>query len=410
MPSDAVLVIGCGALQVPLIREAQGLGLYTIGTDANPDAAGASVADEFFQVSTYDVAGHRALAHQLRDRHSCMMCGCVTAGSDTAPTVAAVAEIWDTPRIPYEVAALTHDKAMVRITLKDAGLQRYQPRYAFIIAEDTSVAFENIPFPCVVKPRSNRASRGISIVHDASMLPEAIMNAYVHNMNNDTLLIEECLVGTEHSAEILIRNGEILWLNVVDRIFDYASGTPIELGHVNPTTLLPDAVMDIALMMGHVAKALDVTWGPLKCDVMMTPDGPKILEVTARLSGGWDCQGTSPLTGRHPMRTLLQIACGLEIEKQPTMLEVTNMAACAAILPQKSGTITRMPARNALTPLTHALLDTIIWSVKEGDTIAPASHNGERAGFVLASRSTCNEAWTRAKKAADALAAAIEVA
>jgi biotin carboxylase len=370
------------------------------------------------------VDSHRTLAHQLLDRHSYTMRGCCTAGADVAPTVSAVCEIWDTPGIPSVVAERTHNKYTVRKALDDAGLERYQPRWIHMASAGKDKRIDalrtdafarehcnmlgmiyDFSLPIVLKPLSQRASRGISIVRHASEYYAA--EGKVTQFGN-AWLEEECLTGTEHSAEMILDGaGNVLWFNIVDRIFDYSSGTPIELGHVNPTCLTPEQVIDIVLMMGHVSKALDVTWGPFKADVMMTEDGPKILEVTARLSGGWDCQKTSPLTGRHPMRTLLQLACGMEVERQPKILEVRNVAACAAILPQKTGVVTKIPTR--WPQMLQSYPQEILWNVQAGDTIGPAQHNGERAGFVLAQGVTRYAAWIRAKEAADALAEAIEV-
>ena len=400
-PAHAVLVIGAGLLQTDLIREAQAMGLYVIATDRNPSAPGMALADECHVLDTYDCEGHMKLAAYLREYHPCRLWGVVTAGSDTAPTVAHAAAAAEVPGIPIEVAERTHNKFHVRWALDDAALHLYQPFWLYCDAEDDpleQMEINTLRFPVVVKPTQQRASRGVSIVFTPEHLYEAAQRALAFGKE---YLLEQYLTGTEHSAEaILDGKGALLWLNIVDRPFDYSSGTGIELGHVNPTCLDARQQQQIQLMLLACARALGVTWGPIKADVMLTAHGPKLLEFTARLSGGFDCQRTSPMTGRHPMRQLLQLATGQTVDPQPP---AQGYAACAAILPQKHGVVQALPI------LADSRCE-VIWASAPGDTIHPAQHNGERSGYVLVHAGAYALAWQCAKAQADLLADAVEVA
>ena len=410
---DAVLIIGGGLLQAPMALEAQRLGLLPIVTDGNPQAPAFAHAYEHHILSTSDVEGHVRLVESLRQWEPTTgvhIIGVVTCGADVAPTVAAAAHAAGTPRIPLEVARMTHDKAAVRIALDTAGLARYQPRWLWRRETCTrhleAEVAETCSYPCVVKPVEQRASRGISLVQERQALSGAIRKAFEYGA---TYLIEEQLRGTEHSVEgIFDTDGALLWLNIVDRFFDYSSGVPIETGHVNPGSLVPRIGTAVDRMFGNVAHALGVTWGPFKMDTLVTPEGhPKVLECTARLSGGWDCQGTSPMTARNPMRALLQLACGLPVDAPLTWKPLQGYSACAAILPQVTGMVRALPARWPQMVMSYP--QEVMWTIRPGDTIAPATHNGERAGFVLAHAQTYADAWHRAKSAADALADAVEV-
>ena len=410
-----VLIVGAGMLQVPLIREAQALGLYVIATDGNLQAHGATIADEFQHIDTYDIKKHAYLARELStvhgDPYGVTVLGCCTAGADVAPTVAVVCKVLGTPGIPLAVARRTHNKIFVRQKLSEQGqYDNYQPTWCVLDGYDDRRIFRelnkyDLAYPLVIKPATQRASRGISIVSNVREFWRAVGKARQYG---DDILIEQCLTGTEHSAEaILDGHGGLLWFNIVDRPFTYEGGRAIELGHVNPSSLVPAQQHAIKTMLLDTAQTLGVTWGPFKADVMWTEDGPKILEVTARLSGGWDCQGTSPLTGRHPIRTLLQLACGLPVE---IWHEAQGYAACAAILPESSGVIRELPAGLELNPAQLlGQVHQVIWAIQPGATLAPVEHNAQRAGFVLASAPTYTYAWHLAKTAADALASAVKV-
>ncbi|HEY5865362.1 MAG TPA: ATP-grasp domain-containing protein [Candidatus Tectomicrobia bacterium] len=390
---DSILIVGAGMLQVPMFREAQSLGLAVLATDGNPAAPGAAVADAFFPVDTYDVDGHRQLGQMLRDHQHWKLRGVVTTGADVAPSVAAAAQGAGVRGIPLEIAQLTHDKALVREALYTQRLDCFQPKWARVSPHLSShdqltiarVAYK-IGFPCIVKPLEERASRGVSFVHDLATYEQAKQKALAYG---ETFLLEEVLVGTEHSTEIIIGDkGETLWRNIVDRYFDYSSGVPIELGHANPTILHPTQRLEIYSMVYAAVRALGVTWGPFKVDCMLTADGPKVLECTARLSGGFDSQWTCPATGRHPMRVLLQLACGLPIEPQFFIDQADGYAAAVAILPTRAGILEEIA-----TPAGRE--GEVAWAVSPGQRIGPLQHNAERCGYVFTHATTQQAAWAQ---------------
>lgn len=389
---DVVLVIGAGILPTYMIQTAQAMGLTVIAVDGNPSAPGAAVADMLLPVDAYDAEAVAARIPSLQQTYKLL--GVCTSGCDAAPTVSLCAERAGLPGIPYATACRTHNKLSVRLRLTREGLSQYQPEYAEYMRYEDTETWDT--FPCVVKPLSQRASRGVSIVPTREELRSAIQEALVYG---DEYLIEQCLTGTEHSAEAIFdAEGQPCFFNIVDRFFDYTSGTGIELGHINPSALSVEAWEGIATMVREAAAALGVTFGPFKCDVMLTTDGPKILECTSRLSGGLDSQLSSPMTGRHPMRQVLQLACSLPVDPQPA---AQGYAACAAILPTKTGMVYTLP----VCPVEQG---EVIWGLQPGEMLHPIAHNGVRPGFVVTQASTYEAAWSFAKHIADTLAAALD--
>lgn len=407
---DAVLIVGASLLQVPMILEARALGLLPLVTDRDCNAPGVALAEHWYPVDTYDAKAHAALVPFIQKNYTLL--GVATCGADVAPAVSAAAKTARTPGIPYMTAMKTHDKGTVRSLLRNAGFQRYQPGSVLVTAADPGSDIANwfhvdvviedelCGYPVVLKPLQQRASRGVSIIPSIRQLEKGIRHVLTYG---EEYLVEQCLSGSEHSAEIIMNGtGALTFFNVVDRFFDYGTGVPIELGHVNPSNLTVPQRRDILAMLQAAAHTLGVAWGPFKCDVMWTTDGPKILECTARLSGGFDCQRTTPLsTGRNPIRQVLMLACGLPVEESAILDPCTRYAACAAILSQQTGRLYRLPTLNDIDFPQHIdHVDEVIWCVREGDMLAPAQHNGERAGFVITVADTYALAWKQAAYAA----------
>jgi hypothetical protein len=61
-----VLIVAGGILQEPAVRAAHELGYKVLLTDRDPDCHCVSLADEFVELDTYDVAGHIELARSRR--------------------------------------------------------------------------------------------------------------------------------------------------------------------------------------------------------------------------------------------------------------------------------------------------------------------------------------------------------
>lgn len=416
MDDPLVLIVGGGMLQVPMIEQALALGLRVAVTDQNHLCPARYLVSQFWPISTMDVEGHRQLGKTLKGETQWgTLCGVVTAGADCAPAVAAAAEGGGVRGIPLEVAKRTHSKLVVRELLEEHALDVYSPRWCYLDIDDSyeemlRYVHETVQMPCIVKPVRERASRGVSIAKDEVSLLAAIEKVW--HFGTDCL-VEQQLQGTEHSVE-LIRGeaGEVLWYNIVDRYFDYTSGIPIERGHVNPTRLNEKAQQAILLMTLAAAHALGATWGPLKIDCMMTTEGQKILECTARLSGGYDCQWSSPVTDRHPMKLLLQLACGLPIDEQAQMAGADGYGAVAAVIPKRYGTVRHIPLPEWTQegiPMGERCMDRgVLMTVKPGDRVAPLEHNGQRAGYVMAHGVNYQDTWEMAQGIAQEIAEGME--
>lgn len=416
MSEQIFVCVGAGVLQTYMIGEAREMGYAVAALDADPAAPGMAMADYPLVCSTYDDETAVALVKKLRRKGKRELAGVATCGADVSPTVAVLAEAFGLPGIPPWVAARTHNKLRVRDALERAGLGRYQPAWTMYCPSLLRQGATYAPlfgYPCVVKPPAQRASRGVSLVADAAALPGALAHGLAHAPER-VLIVEEALAGTEHSVEMLFdAEGEVCWFNVVDRVFTYEDGVPIELGHVNPTRL-PDAAVQAMWAMGaEAAAALGVGWGPFKMDVMQTPSGPKILECTTRLSGGFDCQETSPLTGRHPIRQLVRLAT----TQSPEPMEFpSGYAACAAVLPSIPCRPQSLPRLEDIPGVAadpayrgHLSYRGHLWAASPGVPLpGRLAHNAQRPGYVFAWAETYGAAWDTASVISRELAALLE--
>ena len=328
----AIWLIAGGPMQAPAAKKIKDDGFHLILTDMNPDCYCNKYADEFVELDTFDINRNLEKAKDLRVKYEIK--AVLTAAADCHETVAHVAKYLRLPGINPEISNICRQKHKTREILTDAGL--LQPR--FIVVENINDArkFANeLNVPVVMKATDNSGSRGFSFIESAKDINDDNFNLALENGTSGKIIIEESLqprddIISEQSVETLWANGKMYWLNWVDRIFRsdldllgintdiYENlGWAVELGHINPAVHddeIKNNVKDLIYQAGtaiglHKQKGTHI----LKADIMITGNGPVILELTPRLSGGWDSSGTTPARGADFIGGVLAICTSNDI-------------------------------------------------------------------------------------------------
>ena len=100
-----LLIIGASILQVPAIKKAKEMGYHVGVADYNPNAVGIQFADEYFNVSTIDIAGIVKVAQKFRPN------GIMTLATDMPMrAIAKACEVCNLPGIDFETALKATDK------------------------------------------------------------------------------------------------------------------------------------------------------------------------------------------------------------------------------------------------------------------------------------------------------------
>ena len=144
-------------------------------------------------------------------------------------------------------------------------------------------------FPCVVRPRVGRGSRGVTVVSREQDLRPAIAYAGGH------VDLAEYIPGPQVSVEAVILDGHTHVVALGDRYyqpdFDHP-WHPVELGGNVPSALPPETQADIRAVAQAYGQYVASAWlcgrsSPLKLDMVIGPTGPLVIESHLRLGGGW---------------------------------------------------------------------------------------------------------------------------
>ncbi len=384
-----VMIIGGGLMQLPAIKEAQKLGYRTIVTDYDANAIGLKIADYPVIISTKDIEGTVRLAKEIN--RSVAINGVLTIGTDASMTVAAVANALQLPGIRYEVAEMATNKIKMRQRLRDMKVSI--PDFFGVWTYDEAVhAFKSLAKPVVIKPADNMGARGVKKIEELVNLRGAFDEA--KNLSPcGEIIIEEFMSGPELSIDALIYDGAITYTGIADRVIEFPPYF-VETGHILPSNLPASAIKAACKLMDKAIKALGIDHGAAKGDIKITPDGPKVGEIAARLSGGFMSTYTYPLaTGGNSIRGAIKIALGQPPEIEETLKLV---AVEEAIIPPpgKVVSITGVEAALAVEGIAEVIINT-----KAGETIQQVKSNMGKAGNLIAVGKNRKEALNRMAEA-----------
>jgi biotin carboxylase len=215
----------------------------------------------------------------------------VVAVDDQGVRVAALAtERLRLPGNPADAAAATRDKVAMRRVLAAAGVP--QPRHRTVgPTEDAAAAAVDVGLPCVVKPRSLSASRGVIRADDPQAAAEAAARvrrivAAAGEDPEEPLLIERYVPGVEVAVEGLLRAGSLEPLAVFDK------PDPLEGPYFEETILITPSRLPTAIVAAvhrtaaDACAALGLREGPVHAEFRVHGGQVWTLELAARSIGG----------------------------------------------------------------------------------------------------------------------------
>ncbi len=381
-----LLIIGASILQLPAIKKAKEMGLYVAVADYNPQAIGIPYADEYFNVSTIDEEGVYQAAKEFGAE------GIMTLATDMPMRALAYATTkLGIPGISYETAVKATDKGEMIKAFEACGVSH--PWY-FIVSspEELDLISNEITYPCISKPTDNSGSRGVMLINTPEELKESVIYSSSQGRKGG-VIIEEYMRGNEVSVEVIVLNGMPNILQVTDKL---TTGAPhfVEMGHNQPSRLPEKDVDAIKKLASQAVLAVGIKNGPAHVEIMLTENGPKMVELGARMGG--DCITTHlvPLsTGIDMVKATIQIALGETPDIEPKF----QKGSAIRFLDAPSGVIIAIDGVKEAEACEGVIEVALTKNV--GDASGSIDSSTDRLGYVIAQADNaekaimiCNEA------------------
>lgn len=286
--AKVLLIIGAGDEQVPAYLLAKNRGYVVVGSDLNPNAPALKYADHVLIASTRDAEGTTKKA--ILFNAEIPISGVMTIANDVPYTVASVAQALGLPSLNLAAARNVSDKLLMKQCFASKSVA-----CPWFVSIETAEELKNIlesdkSGKFVLKPVDGRGARGVLLL-DSSCDVNWAINESRRWGESGRLILEKYIPGMQLSTESFIVDGKCYTPAIAERNYsrlDQFKPNIIEDGGTIPAPIdgsLKIAIDDLVL---RGASALGITEGIVKGDIVINELGqPMIIELAARLSGGW---------------------------------------------------------------------------------------------------------------------------
>lgn len=386
-----MMILGGSALQVPAIKAAKELGYEIILVDYDENATGFALADVKLVVSTLDK--EEVYRQALIYRPDVV----ITSTSDGPVRTAAYVneKLGKKPDLSYEDSLCATIKSHMRKRLEE----NHVPVPVYYVVENWAGFWEAVKAldgRCIVKPSDNAGSRGVTLLEGGEKTEEELRRVYDYskgNSRNGIVMVEEFMSGAEVSVEAMTVNGKTEIISITDK---YITQPPyfVEIAHSEPSRLegeIQERIREVAL---QAIRAIRLQNGPSHTEIKVTEEGPKVVEIAARLGGDFITSRLVPLsTGVDLVGASVRLAAG----EVPDLSAKWQRAAAIHFIQSGKGKLRRLEIGEEIFRM-DGVEEAVLYK-KAGDTTDGTKSSNDRLGHIITVGRTPEEAMERGRKA-----------
>ncbi len=289
------------------------------------------------------------------------------------------------PHNSVESVNLTRRKDLARIRLLQHEVNIPEFR---LLDLNVSLAEQchDVVYPCVVKPVSLSASRGVIRVNDFSELQQAASRiekilAREERLDAEVraiLLLEQFIPGQEVAVEAILYSGDLDILTIFDKP-DPMNGPFFEETYYLTPSRLPEAIQQqIHQQLEAACRAYGLLDGPVHAECRINKEGVWMLEIAARTIGGLCGQLLRFGTGYNLEELVLAHARGQRLD----ICRQDEAAGVLMIPTPEAGLLKRI--EGLLAALAVPLIEDVNIQIREGYELVPLPEGGQYLGFIFA--------------------------
>jgi biotin carboxylase len=387
-----LLVLGAGPAQLGVLAAARARDLVVVAADRDPSAPGFRYADRRAIVSIEDEPAIERLARAEE------VDGVVAPGTDHAVGLAArlASRLGLAHPVEPEVEMLAVSKLRQRERLAGAGVP--QPRSLVCRSlEEVTRAADELGYPVVVEAPDRAGGRGVGLVRDRGALAAAAAEALAES-RGEYCLVEELVGGDIVTVNGFLLDGRFVPLTVTDREQAPPPAFGVPLAHGWPPELVPADVGAAVETAADAAAALGIEHGPATAQVLLGADGPLLAKLSARVGGGHDAELCRVALGVDLNALAVAAALGERVQSQQLAAHAGVGGACVRFLVAPPGELQDVRGLEEAYDL-DGIRGIRVYR-KPGHVFRPLRRASERAGAILATGETREDALEAADRAA----------
>ena len=318
------------------------------------------------------------------------------------------------PHNPVASAKATRDKYLLRRTLATnaVSVPAYQRFSIYDDPNEIAAKLGNLDtqvgFPCVIKPLSLSASRGVIRADTPTEFIEAfqrttkllltLQDANGHNSSQEHfsqyLLVEDYIPGIEVALEGILLDGELKTLTIFDKPDPLEGPFFEETLYITPSRLSSDIQAALHRATAEAADALGLRHGPVHAELRYNDKGAHLIEIAARTIGGLCSRTLRFGTGMSLEELVIRHAIGQPIEA----LQREQQAAGVMMIPvPKAGILGEIRGKAAARRVSEIVEVNI--TIPIGGEVVPLPEGARYLGFIFARAETSETVETALREA-----------
>ena len=335
-------------------------------------------------------AAVRAIEEQARRRPFAAV---IPTDDSTTEIAALAARALHLPHNPPEAVRYTQRKDLARARLQAADVPA--PAHRVVdLRRPLAGQLESVRFPCVAKPVSLSASRGVIRADDPEGLRAALARierilAKEHELTEEEhrhVLVEDFIPGTEVAVEGLLEHGRLRLLAVFDKPDPLDGPYFEETYYITPSRLPPRVQEQIRQQIHAACAAYGLREGPIHAECRINDAGIWVLEVAARTIGGLCARLLRVGTGFGLEELVLTHALG-----RPLALPADTGAAGVLMIPTTTaGILRRVEGQSAARAV--PFIEEVVIYIREGYELVPWPEGSSYLGFIFSRAPTPQQA------------------
>lgn len=364
-----LLILGAGIYQVPLIKQAKSMGIYTVVVSIKGNYPGFEFADKVYYVDTTDYESVLKVAESEK------IDGIVTTGTDVAIiTVGKVCDKMGLCGLSEHAANVASNKMLMKTEYEKYGVRTARFRRVHFSDDEILAATKELNYPLIFKAVDTSGSRGIIRVNEGESFSDAA-KIVKSATKLDYFIIEEFIIGEEFGAQAFVLDGEIKFI-IPHGDYVYTGNTGVPIGHFAPYDLSDDVVRDTEQQLTAAIKAMGLNNCAINADFILSDNKVYVLEIGGRSGATCLAELVSIYYDFNYYEKIIQVALG---EKPDFASDKCVPNASHLIMSDKSGKIAEQKYDN----ISDSNVVEVQFDYKIGDYVRKFNVGPDRIGHVI---------------------------
>lgn len=246
------------------------------------------------------------------------ICACVSFIDPYVSYAAEIAKQLGLFELSIDALSLMENKINVRKKLNELPTS---PFFAVLNHDSSPADFaaEYQPFlPLIVKSPISNGSKDVMLVETVNELRKGIL-VLKNKVQNHPILIEEFLIGPQYLIEVLVHNGKIEIVGVIEQEISNEH-VFIVVGYNFPARLNQENYASLINNVEEIIQQLHLTNGSCHLEMRLVQGAWKLIEINPRMSGGAMNRIIEEGTGINLVKEILKMNVG----EHPFLLKTRN--------------------------------------------------------------------------------------